>query len=852
MPGPRTSSDDQQADAVSPNVVAGKAPIKGASLNTAYYMTLITGKINNINTAVNINNSINNLSITKVNNINISRIQTNTILKTTAVAGARQSARQEKAALLSQSGGLAIGAVQGALAGQDDMGSQVAGSTISAGMAVYTGVKTAQAVSPAVINTVSRVRTAAVNVVQGIQTGVTKTADAIKGSYILVRGMVNGTVMKSVVAHNVLRGIGTVSKKATVQGLKITGRAAAGMAKGSARVLRRAIPDVAAGIGGTLKSSDDMMLKGIGHGMTATRYGIKTTVTAGRAAGRVIKTSVKSGVKTVKGTRRALQFVRQKGLRAAWARARNKAGTAMVNAGKSLVSAMVNLVKALGSKVVVPLVLMVAVIAVIMSVFSAPVVAIGGIFSGLFDSDNGDGTYTEVDIRAYITDPADGIPAKRSAYINDLYDYIQSNLEQNGGAYDYVRFKTNTQDNIIEPTVAGITGVFYTEEDLANIIQPIFNGIILKEYELTVTMAQAKQHLTEIFDKLFRRTESEVVEYCGQSAEDGSGTPLVHECGIIHAASDCPNPVTGIHTTYTCINCCYYYCKGHQGGLTCGQNAHNHSTACYSLVNGVYVPTCGQGEHQHAAWQSAANRGCYSTSYCSGCIFACHGYLDCGGHDVLTVTLNMDGLYQLLYEYFESPIEALASIPARTEAQESELRNLKDYYEICLEYIGQVSQVYGGGLTMEDLTGVTWVNGSRAGNQAIIDLALSQVGQVGGQPYWSWYGYSTRVEWCACFVSWCMNKTGHSEVKYSSCQYGGVPYFQGQGRWANGGFSDLAAGDVIFFDWELDGQANHTGLVIGTDGTYVYTVEGNSGDACRMKKYELGSSVVMGYGLMNY
>ena len=35
----------------------------------------------------------------------------------------------------------------------------------------------------------------------------------------------------------------------------------------------------------------------------------------------------------------------------------------------------------------------------------------------------------------------------------------------------------------------------------------------------------------------------------------------------------------------------------------------------------------------------------------------------------------------------------------------------------------------------------------------IVAIALSQVGNVGGQPYWSWYGFNSRVEWCACFVT---------------------------------------------------------------------------------------------------
>ncbi len=41
------------------------------------------------------------------------------------------------------------------------------------------------------------------------------------------------------------------------------------------------------------------------------------------------------------------------------------------------------------------------------------------------------------------------------------------------------------------------------------------------------------------------------------------------------------------------------------------------------------------------------------------------------------------------------------------------------------------------------------------GNQAIVEVALTQLGNEGGQPYWSWYGFGGRVEWCACFASWC-------------------------------------------------------------------------------------------------
>ena len=59
------------------------------------------------------------------------------------------------------------------------------------------------------------------------------------------------------------------------------------------------------------------------------------------------------------------------------------------------------------------------------------------------------------------------------------------------------------------------------------------------------------------------------------------------------------------------------------------------------------------------------------------------------------------------------------------------------------------------------------------GDGQIVTVALSQVGNVGGQPYWSWYGFNSRVEWCACFVSWCANECGYIDAgvipKYAGC-----------------------------------------------------------------------------------
>ena len=140
------------------------------------------------------------------------------------------------------------------------------------------------------------------------------------------------------------------------------------------------------------------------------------------------------------------------------------------------------------------------------------------------------------------------------------------------------------------------------------------------------------------------------------------------------------------------------------------------------------------------------------------------------------------------------------------------------------------------------------------GNQAIVEVALTQLGNEGGQPYWSWYGFGGRVEWCACFVSWCADQCGYLESgiipKFSLCS-DGVNWFKSKGQWQDKNY-EPTAGNIIFFDWDGDGTIDHVGIVEKSENGVVYTVEGNSGDVCKQKQYAVGSSVIYGYGLPVY
>lgn len=143
----------------------------------------------------------------------------------------------------------------------------------------------------------------------------------------------------------------------------------------------------------------------------------------------------------------------------------------------------------------------------------------------------------------------------------------------------------------------------------------------------------------------------------------------------------------------------------------------------------------------------------------------------------------------------------------------------------------------------------------------IVQIALTQIGNVGGEPYWSWYGFSFRVEWCACFVSWCADQCGYIEngiiPKYAGC-VNGVNWFKQRNQWADNSIEPTPR-MIIFFDWDnkgdsgpQDGLSDHTGIVERVENGIVYTVEGNTGDSCAERHYSVGYYEILGYGIPAY
>lgn len=175
-------------------------------------------------------------------------------------------------------------------------------------------------------------------------------------------------------------------------------------------------------------------------------------------------------------------------------------------------------------------------------------------------------------------------------------------------------------------------------------------------------------------------------------------------------------------------------------------------------------------------------------------------------------------------------------------------QQMAEEYGFTAEQLGYVAELlseeYAEFWTMLSLPG--------GGSDDIVAVALSQVGNVGGEPYWSWYGYTSRVSWCACFVSWCGDQCGYLDAgtlpKFSYCD-SGIAWFQERGQWQGGGYIP-SPGDIIFFDYDHNGSANHVGIVESCDGSTVYTIEGNASDAVKQLCYSIENDSVIGYGII--
>ena len=152
---------------------------------------------------------------------------------------------------------------------------------------------------------------------------------------------------------------------------------------------------------------------------------------------------------------------------------------------------------------------------------------------------------------------------------------------------------------------------------------------------------------------------------------------------------------------------------------------------------------------------------------------------------------------------------------------------------------------------------------------SVVSVASNEVGYTGTSTYskyGDWYGY--QGSWCTTFVFWCFNKAGSNNgVKLfgSAIPSGGncnsmISWFSSKGRYRerSSGYTPKK-GDLVFFDWNSNDNSDHVGIVTGTSGSTVYTVEGNCSGKVKSRTYTSSGSKpynnissIMGYGVPIY
>lgn len=272
-----------------------------------------------------------------------------------------------------------------------------------------------------------------------------------------------------------------------------------------------------------------------------------------------------------------------------------------------------------------------------------------------------------------------------------------------------------------------------------------------------------------------------------------------------------------------------------------------------------------RASHPHDALEMSGARAAWKEVLA---VYAVKTTTDADGADVASVD---EKKIQHLSEVFWEMNQIAASVEARTETNEGEEGEAVEVETAVLvitvshktawemadqlrfdqnqrEQLRELLSEEYDGLWNELLYGIA------GGSGDLVAVALSQVGQVGGEPYWSWYGFGSRVEWCACFVSWCAGQCGLLEdgviPKFASCG-AGVNWFQSRGQWLDG-TATPEPGMIIFFRWYGSDSliADHVGIVERVENGRVYTIEGNSNNMVRQNSYPVGYGEIKGYGVV--
>ena len=146
----------------------------------------------------------------------------------------------------------------------------------------------------------------------------------------------------------------------------------------------------------------------------------------------------------------------------------------------------------------------------------------------------------------------------------------------------------------------------------------------------------------------------------------------------------------------------------------------------------------------------------------------------------------------------------------------------------------------------------------------VVSAARSQIGicePSGDDVYLKWFNQATgstlpmNAAWCAAFTTWCLRKASVPTSvfgNFAQCSVA-LSWAKSKKIW----YSRVTghrpkSGELILFDWDGDGKADHIGIVVSSTVNNVTTIEGNTKggatvDGVREKVYSATSRYISGY-----
>lgn len=270
--------------------------------------------------------------------------------------------------------------------------------------------------------------------------------------------------------------------------------------------------------------------------------------------------------------------------------------------------------------------------------------------------------------------------------------------------------------------------------------------------------------------------------------------------------------------------------------LICGQEesdaagtapAHTHTAACYEMQP---VLVCGQEEsdsHLHT-------EACYQTE----------SVLICGQEESASTAghVHTDSCYEKTLicqqEEHEHTLSCFSDPDADVESESVWARS--------------TSGAHRTGVWADDVAAVAQTQLGYA--ESTENYIVTDDGEMKGiTRFGQWYG-DPYGDWDAMFVSFCLNYAG---IPQAAVPYGGdcaewTAALSYSGLYRSGNTYSLEKGDIVFFDYDGDGAADHAGLVVkvSEDTSSFSSIEGDADNRVQQIAHSAGETAIVGFATL--